>query len=72
LARRRFALVYYPSVETVETVETTMQHRLHVVGLPHTQTTSAFSSCAYTEKVRKFCKMMMDQGNEDEGADAEV
>jgi glycosyltransferase involved in cell wall biosynthesis len=41
-----------------------MAYRLHVVGLPHTQTTSAFSSCAYTEKVRKFCKMMMAQGNE--------
>lgn len=40
-----------------------MQHRLHVVSLPHTQTTSAFSSCAYTEKVRKFCRMMGLQGD---------
>lgn len=32
--------------------------RFHVVSLPHTQTTMAFSSCAFTEKVRKFCKMM--------------
>lgn len=32
--------------------------RFHVVALPHTQTTEAFSSCAFNEKVRKFCKMM--------------
>ena len=38
-------------------------HRLHVVSLPHTQTTRAFSSCAYTEKVRKFCDMMTDRGH---------
>lgn len=31
---------------------------LHVVGLAHTQTTRAYSNCAYTEKVRKFCDMM--------------
>ena len=41
-----------------------MKHRLHVVSLPHTQTTLEFSSCAYTEKVRKFCRMMVEQGNE--------
>ena len=32
--------------------------RFHVVSLPHTQTTRAYSHCAYTEKVRKFCDMM--------------
>lgn len=32
--------------------------RFHVVSLPHTNTTEAFCVCAYTEKVRKFCKMM--------------
>lgn len=32
--------------------------RFHVVSLPHTQTTDAFSACAFTEKVRKFCIMM--------------
>ena len=32
--------------------------RFHVVSLPHTQVTDAFSACAYTEKVRKFCRMM--------------
>lgn len=33
--------------------------RLHVVSLPHTQTTTAYASCAYTQKVRKFCKAMV-------------
>ena len=32
--------------------------RFHVVSLPHTNTTLAYSACAYTEKVRKFCVMM--------------
>lgn len=32
--------------------------RFHVVALPHTQTTDAFSACAFTEKVRNFCAMM--------------
>lgn len=38
--------------------------RFHVCSLPHTQTVEAFSACAFTEKVRKFCKMMMDRGHE--------
>lgn len=37
--------------------------RFHVVSLPHTQTTQHFSSCAFTEKVRKFCRMMTDRGH---------
>lgn len=37
--------------------------RFHVVSLPHTQTTKSFSSCAYTEKVRKFCNMMKARGH---------
>lgn len=32
--------------------------RLHVVSLPHTETTSEYSWCAYTDKVRKFATMM--------------
>jgi glycosyltransferase involved in cell wall biosynthesis len=32
--------------------------RFHVVSLPHTHTTAEFSSCAYTQKVRRFCRMM--------------
>lgn len=38
--------------------------RLHVVALPHTQTDGTFTSCAYTEKVRKFCNMMYARGHE--------
>ena len=33
--------------------------KLHVVSLPHTQTTRRFLHCAYTMKVVKFCKMML-------------
>ncbi len=32
--------------------------RLHLLSLPHTQVTSQYLSCAYTQKVLKFCKMM--------------
>lgn len=32
--------------------------RLHLVALPHTQTTSEYLSCAYTQKAVKFCRMM--------------
>lgn len=35
----------------------------HVVSLPHTQTTKDFVNCAYTEKVRRFCNMMMSLGH---------
>lgn len=38
--------------------------RFHVVGLPHTNTTAEFSSCAFTNKVIYFCKMMRDRGHE--------
>lgn len=38
--------------------------RFHVVSLPHTETTKAYNWCAYTEKVRKFCNMMMARGHE--------
>lgn len=38
--------------------------RLHICALPHTQTTWAYSSCAYTGKVLGFCRMMMDRGHE--------
>jgi glycosyltransferase involved in cell wall biosynthesis len=38
--------------------------RLHVIGLPHTETTRAFEWCAYTSKVRKFCDMMSSLGHE--------
>lgn len=35
---------------------------LHVVSLPHTTLTEKHSSCAYSMKVLKFCKMMRQQG----------
>lgn len=38
--------------------------RLHIVSLPHTQTTYAYSWCAYTQKVVKLCNMMMSLGHE--------
>jgi glycosyltransferase involved in cell wall biosynthesis len=38
--------------------------RFHVVSLPHTNTTKDFTSCAFTEKVRRFCVMMTDLGHE--------
>jgi glycosyltransferase involved in cell wall biosynthesis len=36
---------------------------LHVVSLPHTQTTTEYLHCAFTEKVRKFCDMMKPLGH---------
>lgn len=38
--------------------------RFHLVGLPHSQVTSDFSACAFTEKLRKFCVMMTARGHE--------
>lgn len=38
--------------------------RFHVPSLPHTETTSEYSWCAYTGKVKRFCDMMTDRGHE--------
>lgn len=38
--------------------------RFHVIALPHTQTSPRHSACAFTVKVLRFCKMMMDLGHE--------
>ncbi len=38
--------------------------RLHIVALPHTQTTREYSSCAYTQKVMNFSTMMHSLGHE--------
>lgn len=55
--------------------------RLHLLGLPHTITTDAFSHCAFTGKVKKFAPMMRPLGYEvihygvegaDSGADQQV
>jgi len=37
---------------------------LHILGLPHTETTRKYLHCAYTQKVRKFCDMMTARGFE--------
>jgi glycosyltransferase involved in cell wall biosynthesis len=41
----------------------TKKMRFHVLGLPHTVTSKQFLSCAYTQKVVKFGKMMTDRGH---------
>jgi glycosyltransferase involved in cell wall biosynthesis len=41
-----------------------MKHVLHVVSLPHTQTTAEWAACAYTQKVRKFGKMLAARGHD--------
>ena len=38
--------------------------RFHVVSLPHTQTTRAYNSCAFTSLTRTFCDMMTAGGHE--------
>lgn len=38
--------------------------RLHVFSLPWTETTPEYLSCAYTQKVVKFCQMMMSLDHE--------
>jgi glycosyltransferase involved in cell wall biosynthesis len=38
--------------------------RLHVVSLPHTQTTRKYLHCAFTQNVVKFCDMMTAEGHE--------
>lgn len=48
---------------SLKRVEANPRFTFHVVGLAHTQTTRAYSNCAYTEKVRKFCDMMKSLGH---------
>lgn len=36
--------------------------RLHLLGIPHTQTTYEFSHCAFTGKVKRFAPMMQSVG----------
>jgi len=37
--------------------------RFHVLALPHTVTSKEFVSCAYTQKIVKFAKMMTERGH---------
>jgi glycosyltransferase involved in cell wall biosynthesis len=38
--------------------------RFHVLAVPHTVTIKAYSACAFTQKVLKFCAMMHVRGHE--------
>lgn len=38
--------------------------KFHVVSLPHTHTLRSYSSCAFTQKVIRFCDMMKNLGHE--------
>jgi glycosyltransferase involved in cell wall biosynthesis len=38
--------------------------RIHLIGLPHTQTTQRFNQCAYTSKARRFASMMHHRGHD--------
>ena len=38
--------------------------KIHVLGVPHTQSSKAFSTCAFTQKVVKLCAMMHRRGHE--------
>lgn len=42
----------------------TAKMRFHVLSLPHTELTTDYISCAYTQKARKFCTMMHSLGHE--------
>lgn len=40
-----------------------MKHRFHALGIPHAVTSAEYSTCAFSAKVLKFCKMMRARGH---------
>jgi glycosyltransferase involved in cell wall biosynthesis/SAM-dependent methyltransferase len=38
--------------------------KIHVLGIPHTQTNELFTTCAFTQKALNLCKMMHRRGHE--------